>query len=365
MKNVLFLGSLVPNEVEQKSQYISSAANRFQNNFVRYLKKEVLISICSYVCTPYEDIHGSSKGQDEEYDCIVKKRSKLLVCVRFFRTVKEKIKDYNNVIVYNVDYITLFVPYLAKNKKKKSILILADYSEEDCYEKWIRRLYARFQKRVIKKYDVVIGLSENVNRFVDINQEFILMEGGIDSAFYDYFDVEKTVSAEKVRVMYSGVLENVTGVDLLLDAIRIVQSSNLEFVFTGKGSQSEQVERVVYEDDRVKYMGSLPYDVYMEQLGMADILVNPRNMNLLENQNNFPSKIMEYLATGKRIVSTRFIGWEKYSEIIDFVESDAVEIGQKIVDISNNYISAYNSIRDYARNKLWENQIVRVINILK
>jgi glycosyltransferase involved in cell wall biosynthesis len=43
---------------------------------------------------------------------------------------------------------------------------------------------------------------------------------------------------------------------------------------------------------------------YSEMLQKAAVLVNPRPSRLLENRYNFPSKLMEYLAAGRPILST-------------------------------------------------------------
>lgn len=362
MKSLLFIGSFVPNEIEQKSKYISSAANRFQNNIISVIQnKGVTVYGSSYLTTPYEDIFNEverSRSDSEETGVIytIKKRSRLCTCIRFLWRTKHLLDLCDNVLVYNMDYVTWWVPIISKIKRKKSFLLLADYSDETCYDSVLGKLYARIQKCVIKKYDVVIGLSERVQRFVNMSQKFLLLEGGIDKEFYDFFD-EPHYSEGKKTVMYSGLLEKVTGVDNLLQAVREIEEDNLEFVFTGKGTLAAAVEELALKDSRVKYYGSVPYDEYMALLKNADILVNPRNMDMPENQNNFPSKIMEYLATGNRIVSTKFIGWEKYSDVISFSENDSCSISEMIVTTLENMNYSYEKQREFAKKHLWEQKI--------
>jgi glycosyltransferase involved in cell wall biosynthesis len=45
-------------------------------------------------------------------------------------------------------------------------------------------------------------------------------------------------------------------------------------------------------------------DEYSTMLQKAAVLVNPRPSRLLENRYNFPSKLMEYMASGRPILST-------------------------------------------------------------
>ena len=357
MKDIMYIGSFVPSEIEQKSKYISSAANRFHKNFISNLSKhDVYVRGVSYICTPYENIWDDV--QDDVFDEKVyffRRKSRLVVALKSFFYVVLNMSKTNNIVVYNVDYVTWLVPIFAKLKKKRSILILADFSDDTCFDNSIRKIYAKVQGRAIQQYDVVIGLSERTKRFLKSSQQFLLIEGGIDRAFYDFFDEPKTPEKKKI-VMYAGLLENVTGVDIWLRALKEIQSDDVEFVFTGKGSLANVVEEIAREDERVKFYGSVPYADYMKLLKKADILVNPRNMDLPENQNNFPSKIMEYLATGNRIVSTKFVGWEKYVNVIDFVESKSECIADGIVKALELNDNRYVEQREFAKRFLWENR---------
>ena len=92
-------------------------------------------------------------------------------------------------------------------------------------------------------------------------------------------------------------------------------------------------------------------------------MVNPRNMNLPENENNFPSKIMEYLATGKPIISTRFPGWEKYNKYIAFCES-TVEGLQNALETSDAGRDREKEQRKFAAGFLWSNQVKKIQSLL-
>lgn len=357
MKDVLYMASFAPSNIEQKSKYISSAANRFHKNFVSTLRKyDVYVKGVSYICTPYENIWDVI--QDDVFDekvYFVRKKSRLAVAIKILFYVISNLSKTNNIVVYNVDYVTWFIPFFASLKKKRSILILADFSDETCFDNPIRKIYANIQGRAIQRYDVVIGLSERTKKFLKPSQQFLLIEGGIDKEFYDFFDEPKKTETKKI-VMYAGLLEKVTGVDILLRALKEIKLDDVEFVFTGKGSLASEVEKIAKEDDRVKFYGSIPYDDYMALLKNADVLVNPRNMDIPENQNNFPSKIMEYLATGKHIVSTRFVGWEQYVDVIDFVESKSECIAKGIVKALDSRINRFIGQRKFAQKFLWENR---------
>ena len=107
----------------------------------------------------------------------------------------------------------------------------------------------------------------------------------------------------------------------------------------------------------------------MEKLNEADVLVNPRNMDLPENANNFPSKIMEYMATGKPIISTRFPGNERFEKHVLFSESTAEDLERKMDIIlsyhNEEYKNCYLKNREYAKNFLWKEQVKKFMDLVR
>ena len=90
-------------------------------------------------------------------------------------------------------------------------------------------------------------------------------------------------------------------------------------------------------------------------------------MNIPENQNNFPSKIMEYLAVGKTIVSTRFVGWKKFEENILFCDSTAEALKmcmEEGTEMLTNEAIVYAQNRDKAKMFEWKRQLARMLKEL-
>lgn len=122
----------------------------------------------------------------------------------------------------------------------------------------------------------------------------------------------------------------------------------------------------IKEDERIVFLGCIPYPEYLNELKSADVLVNPRNMNLPENDNNFPSKIMEYLAAGKTIVSTRFPGWERFSDYIFFTESSVTGMKDCMLKAASDDAQIRNKRnRQLAEKFIWGNQIKKITRKLE
>lgn len=365
----LLSGTVVPATYETEISQISNAANRFLLNFCGQFNEKSSIKILSYIGINISPKVMQEIKRDNFYIPITYfERSKLRVrgAVYYHKIIKKHLDEYDGIIAYNVVYAWIFAPIIAKMKKKKSILLLADYSPEESYKGIMKKIYARLQLWSIRKYDYVVGLSENTKEYLTGKQKFICIEGGISDSFYEAFNEKKNIDPKCIKIMYAGILEKVTGIEMLIDAFRAGKFDNAELVISGKGSLEDLIVNVTNDNPSITYLGCCPYDEYMHNLAQADILVNPRNMNLPENANNFPSKIMEYIATGKCVVSTKFPGWERFKDYILFCDSDVESIQRclqaSLKNVLENSEEEFKRKRLFSEQFLWEKQVDKIID---
>jgi len=359
---ILFCGCFVPNEVEAREPGVSSAGNRFQNNLMKNMSKAGIdVSEASFLGMPLKD-RNYFAGK-EGY--VLKERNLVKSVMDYRKLVKKNLSEVDTVICYNIIYAWLFLPSLSRKNKVRSIAIIADYSEEDSFSSLSKKLYVKLQRNCMRKFDTVVGLSANIEKQLKNTQKFILLEGGIDREFYDCFSEGKseTEADGVVTLMYSGLLEPVTGVDRYLEAIKsLPEEMRLRFVFTGKGSVSEKIIEASTKDSRIEFKGNLDYSDYIAELKKADILINPRNMELPENRNNFPSKVLDYLATGSRVISTKFVGWEKFADCFDFTEDDLSETIKNVCEDFTRSGYTFDRNREFAKQFIWDEQIKKILN---
>lgn len=374
---ILFCGTNVPDKIEYISPEISAAGNRYQNNLIRNLRHlGHEVHNLAYIGVKIEryDENAAVLREESDYDYVYCSRKNIGIRADAHRSYQQKMKaavaECDVVISYNVFHAWFDLPGIARNMGRRSIVFLADYTPPEGYTDLLHKEYAHIMLDSMKKYDLVVGLSENIRSMCSKRQRFILMEGGIDPAVYDYFEekVPKVIDGRKVSFMYSGLLSKVTGVDTLLDSMKQQKRKDIRLIVTGKGDLENDVTAAAADDPRIIYMGHLPYDAYMEQLAAADVLINPRNMDLPENKNNFPSKIMDYLASGRRIISTRFAGYERFSGYMEFCGSDAASLASRISAVADSIgndqeMHIYGVNRNFAQNYLWPVQLERLLEI--
>lgn len=369
MMKVLFCGTVVPESYDTKLRYLSPASNRFQINFCKELIRQGnSLKFLSYIGFPIEGDIPDFKSEEDflhgSVEYVYRKKNIVESIWSFTTKVGQYMKEADVLISYNVVYTWMIAPLLSKRKHIRAVLLLADYTEASSFESYKKRCYAKLQLCSIRHYDVVVGLSANSKRFLKGKQAFIRMEGGISEFVYDFFN-KKELPGDKAILMYSGLLEPVTGIDLLLEAFYRIEDNDIELWVSGKGSLNEKVREYESMDGRIVNIGYLDYEQYLSRLKKVQILINPRNMNLQENENNFPSKMMEYLATGKSIISTKFAGYERFEEYMVFCESNVEDMKAVIEQFVRNQgykdESIYPRNREFARNFLWKNQVQEVL----
>lgn len=359
---ILFIGTVVPEKYSVEIKSNSLAGNKFQSKIINELRKNYCLDVLSFVAVPLSEENKKQidKFNDDNNRYFYKENNILKSILNYRKKLKQIVNNYDIVISYNVAYPWLGLPKMKKNKK--SILLLADFSDSNSFNNIILKIYSKICKKDIRSYSTVVGLSENTERFLKNNQKFICIPGGID--LVDYKNVTSTPINSKIKIMYSGYLGSVTGVDLLLEAVSKIDSKDFELIITGRGELEKKIKN--NNDKRIKFYGSIPYDEYLKLLNSANILVNPRNMYLPENNNNFPSKVLDYLAVGKVVVSTKFIGYEKFIDNFIFCDSTVDEIKcsleNAIKDYNKIYIKTFEKNIEKSKEYDWVKQAEKIIS---
>ena len=101
---------------------------------------------------------------------------------------------------------------------------------------------------------------------------------------------------------------------------------NTELHIYGEGDFRKELEELAKEYSSVKYMGIAPNNVIVENELKATLLVNPRPTDADYTKYSFPSKNMEYMASGTPILTTRLPGMPKdYYDYIYTIDGNSKE----------------------------------------
>lgn len=248
-----------------------------------------------------------------------------------FKEVKKanKIAKIDAIIFYNYRLETCVVAYLAK--KKLNIPIILEY-EDGYYDlkdiSYIKRLISRFLENKIK--NLIDGAILVTSCLKDrVNDKYVVVRGVSNEKI-----MSKVITKKRNTipiVMYSGGLEEVRGIKVLLESLKYT-SSDFKLIITGRGECEKNILK--NQDKRIEFLGYISYEDVIENMINADILINCQLENSQFSSCSFPSKIFEYLSTENIVISSNISDIkEAMEDIVSIYKDDnPVMLAQKIDD---------------------------------
>lgn len=166
-----------------------------------------------------------------------------------------------------------------------------------------------------------------------------------------------------LRILFSGTLSEVTGFPLAIKVFS--QLPDVSLYISGNGIKPDKINHF----PNINFMGMLSMEDYYHLLSECDVCLNLRNPYLPENQNNFPSKLLEYLSQNKIVISTM-----EYPELKGLKYIHIPYNEQKMVTWFKQNISNTELLYQYTNNKenlkklvsetTWINKINEIENTL-
>ena len=320
---ILFLSGLFPEQskdeiLNQSKGVIQFAANSLQWNFVKgfdnFIKTDI-ISLPFIGSFPflYKKIYLRSIKFEHIIgaDDICLSFINLPLLKQFFRyssAKKELVKRLSNsnedvlIFIYSVNSPFLKAVVDVKNKfpNIKIILIVPDLPEfmsdsKNVFYKFLKKIDSKVIKSCLKKVDSFVLLTDTMADALNVTKPWVRVEGIFDNSSDTK---ESRVSDEIKTILYTGTLAKRYGIKNLVDAFNLIDSINYRLLICGEGDYRNEIELNAQKDFRIRYLGQLPNDQILELQRKATVLVNPRTSEGNYTKYSFPSKTMEYLASG-------------------------------------------------------------------
>lgn len=240
------------------------------------------------------------------------------------RLLKRFLRPGDKVILYGA-----YMPFLkALRKLPRNIDITAiitdlpEYYDLDQVSS-VRAFLRKMQNKLIYKYmervDSFVLLTEQMAEAVHAgSRPWMLMEGICNQS------AVSTVSGRTGKaILYSGTLYYQFGIKNLLEAFQKLEDTDAELWICGSGEAEQEIKRLCETDPRIRFFGFLSQQEVAELRSRAAVLVNPRTNEGEYTKYSFPSKTMEYMASGKPVVMYRLDGVPKdYAPYLYYVEDN-------------------------------------------
>lgn len=165
-----------------------------------------------------------------------------------------------------------------------------------------QKLYDRIGIKMVSMYDSYMLLSEEMKKSPALkNKESVVIEG----LYKESIPFQKGAeSGEKKVIVYAGSLFYQYGIMNLIDAVCQINQNDFVLKIYGAGEMVDKIISISKRDERIQYMGSVSHAEIVQIERDADLLVNPRPVDCDYVKYSFPSKNLEYMASGTPFIMT-------------------------------------------------------------
>lgn len=199
--------------------------------------------------------------------------------------------------------------------------------------------------QILKRIDSVLinKCLKNVDSFILLNDYMADMIGvnnrpwiRIEGIFNSTLNINALKEKETVSILYTGNIGERYGINELLDAFNLIEDEKYQLWIRGNGKMKKNVLKAAKSDRRIKYIEEMPRDKLLELQKKASILINPVPTSEKFSKYFFPSKLMDYLASGTPTIITRLecIPKEYYDYVFVAETDDAKGLKDIIVEVT-------------------------------
>ena len=394
-RKIVFLGGFFPKEEEKRieessKKHVQMAANVLQWKLIEGLYSDIIklytgISVGSFPKN-YKDMYIKKAEYTYKYENDIKKigfcnLSLFKQIFYHYSYMKELKKEFKNskkdkvVIAYSCGLIKE-LNYIKKiNPRIKCILIVPDlieFTSLDNKNKFLE-FYKKTEGKRFLKYisnnviDGYVVLTSYMAEYLKLPKEKYVVIEGIASNINENNFVYRFNSMK--TILYTGSLAEKYGIFNLIEEFKKVKG-NYRLVICGGGNENQKIYEKCKEDSRIEFKGLVTHEEAIKLQISADILVNPRKETEEYTKYSFPSKLLEYLTTGRPVVCYKLKGIPvEYSEVFFYASSQKGGLAKKLQEVGELSEEDYNAYAKKAKEllklKTPEKQCEKIMTLLE
>lgn len=364
----------------------------FDRNIAMGLSEQVKISgVSLYPIPSYPKFSKIRKGAHSftsgAFDCIVPSMISLPLVKEYgygvsaFKAVAKKMNpEEENVVLISGLYRSLIRPakWLKKTFGIPVFAIVPDLPElmityRKDYSKVRSILNSIDMKRSLayrKAVDGFVVLSSFMNPVVNKqNCPWTVLDGLCNLEAID--NVAPFVTEERY-VLYAGKISSTFGVDKLVNGFLAANIPGLKLVLCGDGDYAPMLREIAQNEPSIDFKGTVTHDLVLALEKGATLLVEPRPVDTEIAKMSFPSKIIEYMASGTPVLVSNIPSfspeYKEYQYRIEEVSESGLEKALKSVfENSDETLRAKGSAaRDFVlNNKTIQKQCCKIVELIK
>jgi glycosyltransferase involved in cell wall biosynthesis len=169
------------------------------------------------------------------------------------------------------------------------------------------RLDFHLHRALIPLLDGHVAIADSIMRDFAPGRSYVRLEGGITPEILSRtrpLPLVDDAPGHPFTAVAAGRLNEANGISVMLEALELMRGANVRLIIVGDGPLRQSVIAAAARDPRLDYRGLLSFEEVLEVYNQADVLLNVRLTRAMNTKYFFPSKVMEYLATGRPVIST-------------------------------------------------------------
>lgn len=236
------------------------------------------------------------------------------------------------VLIYSLQAKFLEIAKYIKETYPKTevVIVVPDLPEFIAWNKYYERLGLKKKNidsiyRNLKFVDKFVLLSKHMTDKLPIGEKpWIVIEGIFNPSQYNF---TSPIKKDKNKIiLYTGNIDRRYGIMDVVYAFTKISDDNLSLWICGFGDSENEICEYEKKDHRIKFFGSITRDKALLFQKQAFMLINPRHSNEEFTKYSFPSKTMEYLASGTPTLMCKLQCIpSEYEEHLFFIKDETIE----------------------------------------
>lgn len=266
----------------------------------------------------------------------------------FFLKVLKR-NDNSLIYFYDCEFTFILMARILRmlGYKNKNCLIIPDLPTMTGSGNSVANIIDVMLKSSLKFFDSYVAISQGViDRLKLPSGKSIVLEGIYNKELYSSVISNRQIRDvyESKKIFYSGAIDERNGVKLLIDAFGKLKN-NYTLIIVGDGPLKEWVLQQCEVNLGIKYLGQCSHIDVIKIQKEVDLLINPRMPNQSFTPYSFPSKTMEYLASGIPLLMFKLEGIpNEYFRYVNYCENvSADELAKSIESVLE--VDYFNAIR--------------------
>ena len=185
-------------------------------------------------------------------------------------------------------------------------------------------------------------------------------------------EVEAKPAVEGKYIMYAGKVSSTFGTDKLVSAFLASKLTDYSLVICGDGDFAPELRKITESNPQIVFVGAVPHNTVVAMEKAATLLVEPRPSDTVIAKMSFPSKIIEYMASGTPVLVTNIPSFDdSYRQYQYRIEEESIEgIAKALTETLSLPEEALRQKGEAAKafvldNKTISKQCEKVINLIR